>query len=113
MVAGFPFCSLQATTQHLHPMHFPMSKWKRYCSPGSSARVGMRSASGTGPLTRRGTGGADGERLVSAYVTPSSATRVSSGSGIEAPWQNAIAWCRRAALESLDWELDFSRRGAP
>ena len=47
--AGLPFCSLQATTQHLQPMHFPMSKWKRYCSPGSSARVGMRSASGTGP----------------------------------------------------------------
>ncbi len=32
--AGFPFCSLQATTQHLHPMHLVMSKWNRYCSPG-------------------------------------------------------------------------------
>src|SRR6266567_7093468 len=32
--AGFPFCSLQATTQHLQPMHLVMSKWKRYCSPG-------------------------------------------------------------------------------
>ena len=34
IAAGFPFCSLQATTQHLQPMHFVMSKWKRYCSPG-------------------------------------------------------------------------------
>jgi len=24
--AGLPFCSLQATTQHLHAMHFRMSK---------------------------------------------------------------------------------------
>jgi hypothetical protein len=34
MSAGFPFCSLHATTQHLHPMHLVMSKWNRYCSPG-------------------------------------------------------------------------------
>ena len=25
IAAGLPFCSLQATTQHLQPMHLPMS----------------------------------------------------------------------------------------
>src|SRR5215469_11696799 len=42
IAAGLPFCSLQATTQHLQPMHLRMSKWKRYCSPASSERSGIR-----------------------------------------------------------------------
>src|SRR6266436_892432 len=33
MPAGLLFCSLQATSQQWQPMHFVMSKWKRYCSP--------------------------------------------------------------------------------
>jgi hypothetical protein len=41
--AGFPFCSLQATTQHLQPMHFVISKWNRYCSPSSHGRDGINS----------------------------------------------------------------------
>src|SRR5262245_25306501 len=41
IAAGLAFCSLHATTQHLQPMHFVMSKWKRYCSPDRSARWGM------------------------------------------------------------------------
>src|ERR1700678_430421 len=40
--AGVLFCSLQATSQERQPMHLVMSKWKRYCSPGSRGRVGMR-----------------------------------------------------------------------
>ena len=76
IVAGLPFCSLHATTQHLQAMHFPMSTWKRYCSPGAGARFGMR-ASCVGPV--RAMAG-EPPRLVSAKVTPSSLTRVSSGS---------------------------------
>src|SRR5207244_4978268 len=53
MSAGFPFCSLQATTQHLQPIHFPMSKWNRYCSPVFGARPGISAgAAGIGLLTR-------------------------------------------------------------
>ena len=74
--AGLPFCSLQATTQHLQAMHFPMSTWKRYCSPTPGARFGMR-PSCVG-FVRASAG--DVPRLVSANVTPSSFTRVSSGS---------------------------------
>lgn len=33
---GLLLCSEQATSQHLQPMHFVMSKWKRYCSPSFS-----------------------------------------------------------------------------
>src|SRR5688500_18684422 len=40
--AGLPFCSLQATTQHLQPMQAAMSKPKRYCPPGPGTRSGMR-----------------------------------------------------------------------
>src|SRR5579883_1406202 len=50
IAAGLPFCSLQATTQHLHPMHFVMSKWKRYCSPGRRERCGRRSFSPVEPI---------------------------------------------------------------
>ena len=71
---GLPFCSLHATTQHLQPMHFPMSTWKRYCSPAPGVRNGMRpSARGS---TRART---DAPLRVSAKVTPSSFTRVNSG----------------------------------
>src|SRR5262249_299123 len=46
--AGFPFCSLQATTQHLQPMHLVISKWKRYCSPGAGCRPGILRANSLG-----------------------------------------------------------------
>ena len=39
--AGLPFCSLHATSQERQPMHRVISKWNRYCSPGSSGRDGM------------------------------------------------------------------------
>ena len=92
--AGLPFCSLQATTQHLQPMHFPMSKWNRYCSPGSSARVGMRAERGTGPPGRSGASNVGTGRFVSAKVTPSSVARFKSGSDIDTPMADPLGHAR-------------------
>ncbi len=107
--AGLPFCSLQATTQHLQPMHLPMSTWKRYCSPGPGARSGMR-PSCVGPV--RANAGAL-PRLVSAKVTPSSFTRVSSGSDDiqTTPRRSLIATFVRAASDAAcTRELVVERR---
>src|SRR5688572_26770387 len=108
MAAGFPFCSLHATTQHLQPMHFVMSKWKRYCSPADGARVGMHPPSaGVSPWRRRNEGGllisarfrsarARAPRFVNANVRPSGVARSRSGKGTAPPTVGETLW--------LDWE---------
>src|SRR5262245_30569643 len=83
IAAGFPFCSLQATTQHLQPIHLRMSTWKRYCSSAPGARSGMREAAAGGRVGSNAS--AEDGRVafgVSTNVTPSSAARVKSGSDI-------------------------------
>src|ERR1700704_3314031 len=76
IAAGFPFCSLQATTQHLQPMHLPMSTWKRYCSPGPGGREGMRDAAATSA------GASSLARGVRMNVEPFSVARVKRGRDI-------------------------------
>src|SRR6185503_6360191 len=78
--AGLPFCSLQATTQHLQPMQLPMSTWKRYCSPGRGSLAGILASAGAGKRAR------DRTNLASSSVV-----RRSSGKGIDTPAvQNAV-----------------------
>jgi hypothetical protein len=81
IAAGLPFCSLQATTQHLQPMQLPMSTWKRYCSPSRGGRAGILvSEAGAGKRAR------DMTNLASSSVV-----RRSSGKGIDTPAvQNAV-----------------------
>ena len=51
--AGLPFCCAHATSQHLQPMHFVMSKWKRYCWPSSSGMSGMSPCGPSSPRAAR------------------------------------------------------------
>src|SRR2546423_2626077 len=76
IAAGLPFCSLQATTQHLQPMQRRMSTWKRYCSPGPGRRDGIRG--GSSGSRRRVIAGTP-DRGVITNVTPSSAARFRRG----------------------------------
>jgi len=78
IAAGFPFCSLQATTQHWQPMHLPMSKWKRYCSPGPGARGGKRVTGATVAAFVVWDSGVGA--IVNRNLTPSVAARFTSGS---------------------------------
>src|SRR5437660_444126 len=80
IAAGLPFCSLQATTQHLQPMHLPMSKWNRYCSPGPGTRRGMRADGADNGTACVAT---EVRRIgVNMKVTPSSVARFNNGSDI-------------------------------
>src|SRR3954462_10510499 len=89
-------------------MHFRISKWKRYCSPGSSARDGMREA-GASIEGRNSPSGSAGSRVFGVrYASPesSSAIRVSSGNaaidlqqerldGEQGFVSGGAAWCAR------------------
>jgi hypothetical protein len=96
IAAGFPFCSLQATTQHLHPMHFRMSTWKRYCSPGSGARCGMRGGGGDGTACNPSRVCGREVSGVSTNLTPSSVARVNSGSDI-----GGCSWNQQDGLHAI------------
>src|SRR5437660_8081675 len=53
MSAGLLFCSLQATSQQWQPMHFVMSKWKRYCSLlGAGRALGTGAKYGRSSVTK-------------------------------------------------------------
>jgi hypothetical protein len=85
-------------------MHLPMSKWKRYCSPGPGARTGKRASGNTDSPSRVGT---LAERAgVRAKVTPSSVTRFNSGSDMIKKWRSS----RRSNCRAAHADIDFFRQ---
>jgi hypothetical protein len=77
---------LQATTQHLQPMHLVMSKWNRYCSPSCRARCGILFASLSIVVEQCGPSAAPRPLLgVSKKVALCSLARSSSGRTMSCP----------------------------
>jgi len=108
---------LQATTQHLHPMHARMSTWKRYCSPGRSGRTGMRGDESAGRRFSSGTiTGTSVWRVRGvkrASVTPSSAARFNRGNDTRYTSRCGDLMHPAGRLRSRRRHSRFTARNAP